>query len=152
MIQSETCEHCILVINHDSNWMIYWFNLDALWCFFTCDCGASTYGIIYRGVLESLIKRHFPTPSVNSEWLLDEEGSNLSQNNRKRKRGTCSNYCFQLSSQSLLVQYENVYGNDVHVHVLLFSALFVYAACHCACSGVHVLIIPKVAKVLIKNN
>lgn len=33
------------------------------------------------------------------------------------------------------------------VHVLLFSALFVYAACHCACSEVHVLI-PYVAKVL----
>ena len=69
------------------------------------------YIILYRGVLESLIKRHFPTPSVNSEWLLDEEGSNLSQNNRKRKRG--SNFCFQLSNRSLLVQYENVYGNDV---------------------------------------
>ena len=40
-----------------------------------------------RGVLESLIKRHFPTPTDGNEWSVFENDSTLPRNCRKRKRG-----------------------------------------------------------------
>ena len=45
---------------------------------------------VFRGVLETLIRRHFPTPSSGIDWTLFENDPTLPDNCRKRKRGGSS--------------------------------------------------------------
>ena len=51
-----------------------------------------SFSLSLRGVLESLVKRHFPSPSTGINWSLFENDPTLPMNRKKRKRGDNSNH------------------------------------------------------------
>ena len=64
-----------------------------------------------RGALETLIKRHFPTPSEGIKWSLFENDPTLPLNRRKRKRG------------KFIIHINFTYW---YVHVIVYHTLHMY--------------------------